>query len=43
MFALNRTLDADGSGYLDFKEFIMANKLVSASDPKDKLPWAFRV
>ena len=43
MFASDRTLDADGSGYLDFKEFIMANKLVSASDPKDKLLWAFRV
>ena len=38
-----RTLDSGGSGFLVFKEFIMANKLVSATDPQDKLLWAFRV
>ena len=27
-----RTLDTDGNGYLDFKEFIMANDLISARD-----------
>ena len=38
-----RTLDVDGNGYLDFKEFIMANDLVAAKTPEQKLSWAFKV
>merc|ERR1712183_275442 len=38
-----RTLDTDGNGYLDFKEFIMANDLVAANTPEQKLCWAFKV
>merc|ERR1712025_938699 len=38
-----RTLDTDGNGYLDFKEFIMANDLIAARTPEQKLSWAFKV
>ena len=37
-----RTLDADGSGFLDLKEFLLAIELVAARTPEDKLLWAFR-
>ena len=40
---LFRTLDTDGNGYLDFKEFIMANDLIAARTSKEKLSWAFKV
>jgi len=36
------TLDADGSGYLDLREFLLAMQLVGARTPEDKLEWAFR-
>ena len=38
-----RTLDTDGNGYLDFKEFIMANDLIAARTKEEKLSWAFKV
>ena len=38
-----RTLDLDGNGYLDFKEYVLAMDLVRAKTPEDKLKWAFRV
>ena len=37
-----RTLDSDGSGFLDLKEFLLAIELVAARTPEDKLLWAFR-
>ena len=41
-FIFNSTLDADGSGYLDLREFLLAMQLVGARTPEDKLEWAFR-
>ena len=38
-----RTLDTDGNGYLDFKEFIMANDLIAAQNKEAKLSWAFKM
>ena len=38
-----RTLDLDGNGNLDFKEYMMAMDLVAAKTPEEKLKWAFRV
>lgn len=38
-----RTFDTDGSGWIDFKEFLMAVGMTSAKEPKDKLKWAFRM
>ena len=38
-----RTLDTDGNGYLDFKEFIMANDLIAAKTKEQKLSWAFKM
>ena len=38
-----RTLDTDGNGFLDFKEFILANDLIAANSPANKLRWAFRM
>jgi Ca2+-binding EF-hand superfamily protein len=38
-----RTLDTDGNGYLDFKEYIMANDLIAAATPEAKLRWAFKM
>ena len=38
-----RTLDTDGNGYLDFKEFIMANDLIAAKNKEQKLSWAFKM
>ena len=39
----SRTLDTDGNGYLDFKEFILANDLIAARTKEEKLGWAFKV
>ena len=36
------TLDANGNGFLDLKEFLLAVELVAARTPEDKLLWAFR-
>ena len=36
-----RTIDIDGNGYLDFKEFLMANDLIAAKTPEEKLKWTF--
>ena len=38
-----RTLDLDGNGSLDFKEYVMAMDLVHAKTPEEKLKWAFRM
>jgi len=38
-----RTLDIDGNGYLDFKEFLLAIDIMSDGTPEEKLKWAFRV
>ena len=38
-----RTLDLDGNGNLDFKEYVLAMDLVAAKTPEEKLKWAFRV
>ena len=37
-----KTLDADGSGFLDLKEFFQAIELVGARSPEEKLLWAFK-
>ena len=36
------TLDADNSGFLDLREFLLAIELVAARTPEEKLIWAFR-
>ena len=36
------TLDADDSGFLDLREFLLAIELVAARTPEEKLIWAFR-
>ena len=38
-----RAFDMDGSGSIDFKEFIFALHLTSAASPTQKLQWAFRM
>ena len=37
-----RTFDADKSGTIDFKEFLMAIDVTSAGTPREKLLWSFR-
>ena len=37
-----RTLDGDGSGYLDLREFLQGVELVGARAPEEKLMWAFK-
>lgn len=38
-----RTLDLDGNGNLDFKEYVLAMDLLQADTPEEKLKWAFRI
>ena len=38
-----KQFDTDGSGEVSFKEFVLANDLIAARTPPDKLRWAFRV
>jgi len=38
-----RTFDADKSGHIDFKEFLMAIDVTSAGTPREKLLWAYRL
>ena len=37
-----QAVDADKSGSIDFKEFLMAIDVTSAGTPREKLLWAFR-
>ena len=38
-----RTLDLDGEGFFNFKEYVLALDLVDAKTPEAKLKWAFKV
>merc|ERR1719327_1880082 len=40
---LFRIFDKDGDGSIDFKEFMIATDMCSASDPESKLRWAFNI
>ena len=35
--------DADNSGSIDFKEFMLATNLSESGTPEDKLRWAFKM
>ena len=38
-----KTLDLDGDGFLNFKEYVLALDLVDAKTTEAKLKWAFKV
>ncbi|CAF3616956.1 unnamed protein product [Rotaria socialis] len=38
-----RTFDADNSGKIDFKEFLMAINITAKGNPEKKLKWAFKM
>lgn len=38
-----RTFDTDNSGFIDFKEFLLAINVTSSGTPERKLEWAFRM
>ncbi|XP_064607476.1 neuronal calcium sensor 2-like [Liolophura sinensis] len=38
-----RSFDHDGSGKIDFKEFLMAINITSAGNARQKLDWAFKM
>ncbi|XP_023229135.1 neuronal calcium sensor 2-like isoform X1 [Centruroides sculpturatus] len=38
-----RTFDADGNGFVDFKEFLLAVAVTSGGSAEERLRWAFRV
>lgn len=41
--ALFRVFDEDGSGTMDFEEYIMAINCTNLTEPKEKLTWIFNV
>lgn len=38
-----RIFDKDGSGTIDFKEFMMATDMTASGSPEEKLRWAFKM
>uniref|UniRef100_A0A0N5AYC6 Neuronal calcium sensor 2 n=1 Tax=Syphacia muris TaxID=451379 RepID=A0A0N5AYC6_9BILA len=38
-----RTFDVDGSGYIDFKEFLLTINVTSSGTPQQKLEWTFKM
>ena len=38
-----RGFDADGNGYIDFKEFLLAVSITSGGTAREKLKWTFRI